>query len=254
METSTETKDIFSALVKARSEIKCVPKNGYNKFDRYYYSTLEDYVTTIEDVLALNGLAILTDAPECVSLESRETAKGGKEYVRQVRLRAMIAHVSGQWIKAEFVGEGQDRADKAAYKAITGGRKYELAALLNLATTDDPEADESVGQAEAPKSKSNGHAEPPPAQPTRTWQTAIADLADGPAAEDLAKKLHEHYLERDQAIHDAAMRQLIARVALLEGEGKIPEAQSQSLRTVAREWILKKTVIEDTEAQAAKRF
>ena len=48
---------------------------------------------------------------------------------------------SGEWIEIDIIGEGYDRGDKAVYKAITGARKYGLACLFDLVTTDDPETD-----------------------------------------------------------------------------------------------------------------
>ena len=48
----------------------------------------------------------------------------------------------GQTEEADGYGEGVDSGDKAPYKAITGGRKYALASLLGLATSDDPERDQ----------------------------------------------------------------------------------------------------------------
>lgn len=225
---------IAAAFVKAQVAFAPALKQSVNPHFKSKYVDLAGCVDAVIDALNANEIALVQKT------HPDETG---------VTVETLFVHSSGETLSGGTLHVPAPKNDPQGYgSAMTYARRYSLMAACGIAPEDDD------GQAASKPAKSNGHAEPPPAQPTRTWQTAIADLADGPAAEDLAKKLHEHYLERDQAIHDAAMRQLIARVALLEGEGKIPEAQSQSLRTVAREWILKKTVIEDTEAQAAKRF
>ena len=138
------------ALVKAISEMGGVGKSGNNTFDRYTYAKLEDYVRVAVPKLAINGLCILSGVPTIIPLEDRTTQKGGKEHCVRVSVTMRILHESGEWIEAETVGEGQDRADKAIYKSITGARKYGIASLLCLATTDDPEGDEAVGTAPPP--------------------------------------------------------------------------------------------------------
>ncbi len=161
MRHSESIAKLSAALVKAISEMGGVGKSGNNTFDRYTYAKLEDYVKVAAPVLARNSLCILSGVPAVIPLEDRTTQKGGKEHCVRVSVTMRILHESGEWIEAEAVGEGQDRADKAIYKAITGARKYGIASLLCLATTDDPEGDEGVGHAPPPAQrqtpKNNGH-------------------------------------------------------------------------------------------------
>jgi len=141
------------ALVKAQSEMKAAQKTGDNKFDRYKYSKLEDFFDAAKPVLAKHGLAIVLSTPSVTALPERATKAGGAEHACQVQVTATLIHVSGEWIETIGHGEGQDRADKSIYKAITGAKKYAIAGLLAIPTTDDPEADESVGQSAAPAKK-----------------------------------------------------------------------------------------------------
>src|SRR5574340_328981 len=66
-----------------------------------------------------------TEAKAPASLVEKLTAMDGKD-------------------KIEFlvIGEGQDRGDKATYKAMTGATKYALLKLFLIPTGDDPEKDE----------------------------------------------------------------------------------------------------------------
>ena len=146
MTSSESLSKIAPALTKAQAAFKAVAKSGQNTYDRYSYACLEDYVRAVKPILSAHGLSVLSSAEEVVNLEDRATKNGGKEHAVRVKLNIRIIHESGEWVEASAWGEGQDRADKAVYKAITGARKYGLASALGLATSDDPEADEHVGR------------------------------------------------------------------------------------------------------------
>jgi len=135
------TKTLITALIKAQSELKDVSKDGTNDFHKYKYATLQSYLHAIRPVLIENGLSIVT---------SVEEVKEMQEGRMLVKMKVSLFHSSGESIDTFVYGEGQDMSakgkvgDKALYKAITGGRKYALANLFNIATTDDPEKDETT--------------------------------------------------------------------------------------------------------------
>lgn len=153
MQKSETIAKLAPALVKAQSEIRAAQKSGDNKFDRYKYSKLEDFFDAAKPALAKHGLAIVIGNPIVAALTDRPTKSGGSEHACQVMVEVTLIHESGEWIEAVGYGEGQDRADKSIYKAITGAKKYAIAGLLAIPTTDDPEADETVGQAAPPAPK-----------------------------------------------------------------------------------------------------
>lgn len=146
MQSSESVAKISSAVAEAQAEFKAVSKSGFNAYDKYAYADLEDYVHATRPVLTKHGLAILSSAEEVVALNDRTTKNGGCEHAVRVKVNVRLMHTSGEWVECVAWGEGQDRADKAVYKAITGARKYGLALMLGLATSDDPERDEAVGQ------------------------------------------------------------------------------------------------------------
>ena len=150
MNSSESIENLAPALIAAQREFSHVGKGGRNEYDRYDYATLEDYVDAIKHVLTRHDLAVTSSVESTERLDDRTTKRGGTEYAVQVRGTIRVIHASGEWIESSFCGEGQDRADKAIYKAITGGRKYGLASLFNLATSDDPETDENVGNTPPP--------------------------------------------------------------------------------------------------------
>ncbi len=159
--TSEQSDKVSKALVAAQHEFGGVEKGATNSHDRYKYAQLEDYIVAANSALAKYKLAVLTGAPEIESLPDRSTKAGSVNYAVRVKLDLRLVHESGQWMQVSCWGEGQDRADKALYKAITGARKYGLACLLGMVTTDDPERDLHVGL-DDPDTKSVGRRETAP--------------------------------------------------------------------------------------------
>jgi hypothetical protein len=132
---------LFSALAKAQGAITAAGKSGENKFDHYKYATLENYWASVQKPLAENGLAFPVSVTKIEPLPDRTTGKGGIEKVIRVELTGYLCHESGESMSFICYGEGQDRSDKAIYKAVTGGKKYLLASVFNIPTTDDCEKD-----------------------------------------------------------------------------------------------------------------
>lgn len=155
MNQSSTISKIATALVRAQSEMKAAQKSGDNKFDKYRYSKLEDFYDAAKPILSKHGLALVIGNPVVAALPDRPTKNGGLEHACQVQVEVMLLHESGEWMSTVGHGEGQDRADKSIYKALTGAKKYAVAGLLAIPTTDDPEADETVGRAR-PKTNSSG--------------------------------------------------------------------------------------------------
>ncbi|MDF2867254.1 MAG: hypothetical protein K0S11_724 [Gammaproteobacteria bacterium] len=145
MKTSDSITNLASALAKMQPELGVIGKSGENKFDNYTYATLADYIKGTRDIMSKHGFFMVASVEKLTQLTDRATRNGSIEHAVQISLTVRLIHQSGEWIETSCIGEGQDRTDKAVYKAITGARKYAMASLLGLATSDDPEADEEVG-------------------------------------------------------------------------------------------------------------
>lgn len=146
MKTSDSIDKIAPALVALQAEMGTVAQSGKNNFDDYSYAKLLDYKNTTKPILSKHGLSVVSSTEEVTEHGVRKTKSGGDNYVVFVSINVRLIHSSGQWIEITSKGEGQDRADKSTYKAVTGARKYADASLFNLATKDDPEGDETVGR------------------------------------------------------------------------------------------------------------
>lgn len=159
MKTSESIKEIAAALASAQAKFHLVGKSGSNAAQGYAYAALDDYIVATRAHMAEHGLAITSTVVAIADLEPRATRGGAVLYVRRATVITRLIHSSGEWIEAEAYGEGMDSGDKAVYKAITGARKYGVASLLGLATTDDPEVDDP------PESAPADPAPPPPQSP-----------------------------------------------------------------------------------------
>lgn len=210
MKLSENCDKIAKALVDVGDSVRFVGKGGENKYDKYSYAKLDDYVRACAVAMKTARITVLASSPEVVSVEPRTTKNGGTEHVARVRVIMRAVHESGQWAEIESWGEGQDRADKSVYKANTGARKYGYAMLFGLATSDDPEADEGVGQAE------------PPA-PNR----AVAPRPVGPITSTDVAALVAQWSGMKDADLIAAMRKCIERAGVqLEKGEKLTQAQA----------------------------
>ncbi len=149
--TDKGTSKIVTALLAARKAMGKVHKSCHVTYaNNFSYANMEDILETIEDALADNDLAVITSVDEVIQQDTRTTAQRKTEYSVRVKLTLTLHHISGETLTATGWGEGQDGGDKGIYAAITGGRKYALCALFNLATTDDPEKkDHTTGKGPA---------------------------------------------------------------------------------------------------------
>lgn len=166
------TPEMLDALVEASKKIGNAVKSGHNDHDRYDYGTLEDFLNACRAPLLEHGL-LLVSRPVCDPLFSEAKTKAGTTMqVARVLVETRVIHAASKgWIAARVWGEGRDLGDKAIYKALTGGRKYALAMVLGIYTTDEPEGD-------SPPAAASREGSRPGARPPRDAAKAPSPPAD----------------------------------------------------------------------------
>jgi hypothetical protein len=130
-------------------QVKYIPKNGYNEFNRYKYATEADVNEKVREELAKRNIIMI---PSVKSHQIREhvNRKGNTEYIATVEVEfTFMDGDTGETISFTTYGEGQDAGDKGTYKAITGAQKYALMKAFMIPTGDDPEADRGVDERNA---------------------------------------------------------------------------------------------------------
>lgn len=219
------TPKLFAALAKCQAACGAATKSGNNKFDGYKYSMLEDYCAIIRKPMADNGLSISVEIAQMTRLPDRTTNGGKTEHAVEVSVIGTLAHESGETREYVCFGEGQDRADKAMYKAFTGAKKYLLSNIFNVPTTDDPEQDskeelKEVAERKAPAARPASTpekapvAEPPKREPPLPMPPR--DSSPIPGAADVNAKLAE-----DMTLNQAQFDELKAALTA----SKVPAKQ-----------------------------
>jgi hypothetical protein len=181
-----KTPGLSAALVKCQGMVKAAFTSTKNEYDKYKYSTIKDYYDVLKPALKACGLATIFEQNELIPMDNRTTAKGNTEYVVRIKLKAIIIHESGEQMVVYGFGEGQDRGDKALYKAITGGKKYLLSSIYGIPTTDDPETDSHDGPAEPPKQRPA-----PQTGPAKSTTTQLPATSRPPAQKAPARPTDE---------------------------------------------------------------
>jgi hypothetical protein len=130
MTQSENIGDLTAAIAAAMGSIGYVRQTGQNTHHRYSYASDEDLAKAVNPALVEHGLAI---SPAGMHVDRPSSG------LACVTVTWRVSHSSGQWMTLATVGEGADKQDKAAYKAMTGARKYLLRLLFCIATGDDAE-------------------------------------------------------------------------------------------------------------------
>ena len=122
MITSDQVDKIFPALIKAQSEMGNAKKSSANPFFKSKYADLSEIIDVSKESLSKNGIGIIQ-------------SPGGNG--NTVTVTARLIHESGQWIEDTISLPLTQNTPQAAGSAITYGRRYQLAALMNMAQEDD---------------------------------------------------------------------------------------------------------------------
>ena len=148
MKFSTETKDIFSAIVAAEGELKNPQKSATNPHFMSGFAPLDEITNDIRPVLKKHGLAVMQDA------------KGG---AGNITVSTVMLHTSGQWVESEGLTLRLTKDDpQGGCAAVTYARRYALLAMLNIVGTDE---DDDGNTASTPNVAKKETVAPVPAKP-----------------------------------------------------------------------------------------
>lgn len=180
---------LISKLIELRKKITGLQETGYNDFSRYNYSTEADLLNAYVDQMLEVGLYFLQDVVE----QDITMQEFGEAFYSVAKLRIKITIIdaeTGEKLECHFPGFNTDKkADKAAYKALTGGIKYGMKKILHLDSGIDGDADngslEETTTTKKPAAKKST-AKKPAAKKPATKKPATKKPA---AAEKPAKKV-----------------------------------------------------------------
>ena len=150
---------IGAKLVAVMEECRYMPKDGYNKFQNYGYTTAAGMFAKINEAMTRQGLFTQVEST-LIDIRDATTSKGNAEKHAVVKVKITVTDLeTGESVVFEGLSSGQDANDKAIMKANTAALKYAYIGGLCIAMSDDPESDTNITYQPEPKksaSKSNG--------------------------------------------------------------------------------------------------
>jgi ERF superfamily len=148
------SKSLVAKLAEVMSEIDHVEKKGKNTFHNYNYVKAADLANIVRQKMAARQIIMLSDV---IDVRNYEITNQKEQKMYGVDLKVKYTFYDGEseaQVSFHGYGSGLDSGDKGAYKAHTGALKYALRnAFLVPDEKGDPESDEKVDTATAPKAK-----------------------------------------------------------------------------------------------------
>ncbi len=189
---------LAKALAAAQAEMKPAVKDSTNPHFKSNYADLEA-VNEAARVLAKHGIAIMC-VPDGWS-ESR------------ICIRAMLVHASGESMEGRLeMPVAQPNNPQAVGSAMTYARRYAIAALANIATSDD-DGNAAADGAKATPAKATPRSEPQEAPPSAAVKFAAGLIA---ALNDAAS-----YADASRLLLDVGLVDVDGDVWALEAESKL---------------------------------
>lgn len=178
---------LVQKLKSVYEKIDHIPKNGYNKTQKYPYVRAADLVHAVRNSLYELGIYAEVNF-SWIGLSEFKTSSGTVMQACSVQCNITFHDTddpTGTKYTCSGIGTGADTTDKQAYKAQTGALKYALRSAFLVPDEADPEQDdEEVGEQEEVE------AEPErPIQKTQGKTTAGSKPQTTEKSEPVQKKL-----------------------------------------------------------------
>lgn len=155
---------LLQKLHRIMEQSPYLQKDKKNTHDGYNYLSEEKIKEHFQAMFAKERLLFLPVGTAITKSVDTTTSTGKPTHLTEVVFNYQIVDVdTGHFISGSSSGQGEDRADKGVYKAITGALKYALTTTFLLPAGNDPEEDE----APAPKKEEPKRQAPDPTKGTQ---------------------------------------------------------------------------------------
>lgn len=162
---ATAPRNIHERMHAVMQSIDFIAKDKFNDFHKYPYTSEKAIKEAVHEQLVNHGILFNLNFVDLIRTDNSNLLFLVFEYT--------FTNVENpaDFIKGQFIGSGEDKGDKAVYKAITGAIKYLLTSSFLIPTGDDPEAD---GSDKRPQAAARQQAPAPKATaPTAKRATAM---------------------------------------------------------------------------------
>jgi hypothetical protein len=132
------TLNVYQRIHAVMRDMETIKKRGRNDFHKYDYATEADFVHALRPLLDKHRLVVV---PQLSADPVHSAADEKGNVVSSIIMKFWIVNIDDPKDQACVVvpAQGQDKGDKALYKAMTGAKKYFAALTFMVATGDDPE-------------------------------------------------------------------------------------------------------------------
>ena len=166
-------KSIFELLPMVAKTVGAVGKGQNNNFDHYKFRGIDDVLAACHPALVEHGVSVLPEIVDHVVTE--KTAQSGNPMSHVLsRIRHTFTAPDGSSVSCVTFGEGMDRGDKAANKAMAAAYKYALTLTLCLPVSL-PDGDTESPEVERAAEHAQRKAEPS-ATPERVVRTPFEEF------------------------------------------------------------------------------
>ena len=131
---------IFKAISAFGIEVKNPKKDKFNPFHKNRYSDLSTIIDGTKTLLSKNGLSVIQI---CENINDKTF------------LVTLLAHESGQWIKSFYPLIAEKNTPQSYGTAMTYARRYNLSAILGIASDDDNDGNSDLQSSKPSDSSSN---------------------------------------------------------------------------------------------------
>ncbi|WP_416877936.1 ERF family protein [Litorimonas sp.] len=132
--------EILTAIAGAMGKIRKVGKDNENKFDKYNFASIDDFLSLVNPICAEAGL--LFHMQEGVVTEFMKKGRNGESSWLRITFEITAYHTSGQFLPPVFRSVEVQRTGAQAYgSAQSYALKQFLRSLLLIPTGDKDDAD-----------------------------------------------------------------------------------------------------------------
>lgn len=136
MQTSQSIENISKSIIALNAELSNPKNTADNPFFKSKYAPLNEILNEVRPLLSRHGLAVIQNT---MSIDDR------------IGIQTVIIHTSGEQIASDILLlKGDKDTAQGQGSAITYGRRYQLSAMLSIASEDDDDGNTASG--EKPKS------------------------------------------------------------------------------------------------------
>ena len=137
MQTSQSIENISKSIIALNAELSNPKNTADNPFFKNKYAPLNEILNEVRPLLSRHGLAVIQNT---MSIEDK------------IGIQTIIIHSSGENIASDILLLKADKdTAQGQGSAITYGRRYQLSAMLSIASEDDDDGNTASGNKPDPK-------------------------------------------------------------------------------------------------------